>query len=531
LVATILKEAEGRIAELAGLHNASRIVQSCLKHGTEEHRKQVIAELKPKLLYLAQNQYGHFLVKKILHYSKAELPFMLTSFRGKFVALLRHPCGSSVVDDMYHLANRRQKDQMASEFYGPEVALLANLATDELSLSNVLEKATSAQRAAILTHVYMKLTPILDKGLVDAHLVHFVIREFFQFAAPGAIQEAAQNLAGPHLLHLVHTREGSAAAVNVICASNPKGRKKIVKALKGRVAQCAIEEHGHIALLCLFAIVDDTVLVDKNVTKEMIQSLKDICLNKFGKRIILRLLNPAKVDYIPENIQKLLKPEDRIVKASNLKLPSLEDSDEELENLEEEEEAEEEEEEEQEVCKKPLEVKCKELLFGSSKLAQKLVKLCTEESMELICSPHGSEIVMEVVRRSENNDFEDKVSAEEIDAFFGSLVTLVAEASEAMGGSSSASEEEEKEENKEKKKGGDSSSVLENFYGSRTLQKLVSFSCKEGKSTFAKKLWEGAAEQYSSKWVGSHAEKVLRAYTECPTKKISNKAKKLLASK
>ena len=56
----------------------------------------------------------------------------------------------------------------------------------------------------MLTHIYMKLSPILDKGLVDAQVIHFIIREFLQFAAPGAIQEATQHLSGDKLLHMVH---------------------------------------------------------------------------------------------------------------------------------------------------------------------------------------------------------------------------------------------------------------------------------------------------------------------------------------
>ena len=54
---------------------------------------------------------------------------MLNAFRGHIVALLRHPSGASVVDELYEAADKRQKEQMASEFYGPEVALLANLGT------------------------------------------------------------------------------------------------------------------------------------------------------------------------------------------------------------------------------------------------------------------------------------------------------------------------------------------------------------------------------------------------------------------
>ncbi|QDZ19105.1 Pumilio-like protein [Chloropicon primus] len=486
LVGMILKKSEGRLAELASLHSASRVVQSCLKFGNEEHKQQVISELKPKLLDLAQNQYGHFLVKKILAYSKEELSYMLNTFRGQIVALLRHPCGSSVVDDLYHMSNARQKEQMASEFYGPEVALLANLATDELKLSSLLERASSAQKAAILTHIFMKLSPILDKGLVDAHVVHFVIRELLQFAAPGAIQEAAQNLAGPHLLHLVHTKEGSEAAANVICASDAKSRKKIVKALKGHVLKCAVEDCGHIVLLSLLGVVDDTVLVDKIVVKELVPGLEELCLSKFGKRILLRLLAPERTKYIPKNVLEVLTPSEKVVKASNLKLPSLDDSDdEELELVEEDEDA-----KEQTVCKKPLETKCRELLFGSSKLALELIDVCTEKAKALMCSPHGSEVLTELVLVCENGISGKKIPEDKVTGFFDSLTAAV------------AYEE------------GDS--VLQDFYATRMLAQIVHASHSDGKKVFAKKLWKDVAKDKKRAWKDTHAEKILRAFGKYP---------------
>jgi len=483
LVGMILTKSKGRIAELAGLHSASRVIQSCLKHGNKEQRKQVIAELKPKLLELAQNQYGHFLVKKVLSYDKGELNHMLNSVRGHVVALLRHPCGSSVVDDLYHASNSRQKEQLASEFYGPEVALLANLATDELKLSSLLERASSAQRAAILTHIFTKLTPILDKGLVDAHLVHFVIRELLNFAAPGAIQEAAQSLAGPHLLHLVHTREGSEAAANVVFASDAKGRKKIVKALKGHVLKCASEDHGHVVLLCLLGVVDDTVLVDKVLVKELVPGLKELCLNKFGKRVLLRLLAPSKAKYIPENVREILDPGEKVARASNLRLPTLDDSDDDDLDLEEDAGA---DGTGLSVCKKPLETKCRELLFGSSKLAAELAACCAGAAVEMLCSPHGSEVLAELLLVCENGFSGKEIPEGKAGAFLDALVAAV-----------------EDEESGKK--------VLDNFYGSRAVRNLVVVSGSEGKSVFAKKL-HPLVKKKAKKWKGSHAEKIVRAY-------------------
>ena len=36
LVGQVLKKVEGKVAELAGSHTASRVIQACVKHGTPE---------------------------------------------------------------------------------------------------------------------------------------------------------------------------------------------------------------------------------------------------------------------------------------------------------------------------------------------------------------------------------------------------------------------------------------------------------------------------------------------------------------
>ena len=70
LVQLILDRSKGRVAELSKMHSSSRVVQSCLKFGSTQHRDQIVEELKPELVALAQSQYGHFLVKKILSMSE-----------------------------------------------------------------------------------------------------------------------------------------------------------------------------------------------------------------------------------------------------------------------------------------------------------------------------------------------------------------------------------------------------------------------------------------------------------------------------
>jgi hypothetical protein len=163
LVTAILAKCQGRLAELAGSHSASRIIQSCAKYGTAAERAAILKELQPKLLELAKSPYGHFVVSKLVALApKEQLPGaqqppalpctteppsflrrpppsplwtsgralgcmrtrspasmaptrhvvvsflpprahagLLKAFRGHLGELLRHPAGCQVVDDLY----------------------------------------------------------------------------------------------------------------------------------------------------------------------------------------------------------------------------------------------------------------------------------------------------------------------------------------------------------------------------------------------------------------------------------------------
>ena len=124
----------------------------------------------------------------------------------------------------------------------------------------------------------------------------------------------------------------------------------------------------------------------------------------------------------------------------------------------------------------------------------------------MACSPHGSAVLTEVLLACESGTLSERVPEEKKEAYLESLVGLVGV--EQEGGS-----------------------VLDDFYGSRTLQNLVVVSCSEGKSVFAKKFWTEVAESKCAEWKGTHAEKILRAYSKSSIKKAAQKASKHLSKK
>lgn len=59
-------QVKGRVAELALNHKASRILQSCAKHGTAENRAAMLEEVLPQFLELTKSCYASFLLKKLI---------------------------------------------------------------------------------------------------------------------------------------------------------------------------------------------------------------------------------------------------------------------------------------------------------------------------------------------------------------------------------------------------------------------------------------------------------------------------------
>lgn len=61
-----LLQVQGRVADLAMSHTASRVIQACAKHGSDSERQQILTEVTPRVVDLAKSSYGHFLLCKLI---------------------------------------------------------------------------------------------------------------------------------------------------------------------------------------------------------------------------------------------------------------------------------------------------------------------------------------------------------------------------------------------------------------------------------------------------------------------------------
>ena len=65
-------QVHGKVLELAGHHTASRIIQFCVKYGSEQQRKALMAEVRASMVELSKGKHGHHLVEKLIAISKRE---------------------------------------------------------------------------------------------------------------------------------------------------------------------------------------------------------------------------------------------------------------------------------------------------------------------------------------------------------------------------------------------------------------------------------------------------------------------------
>lgn len=114
----------GKCVDIIFKHDASRIIQCCLKYGTQDQRNSIAAELKDHFVAISKSQYGKFIVSKVLRFCKDYRAAVISSFYGNVRKLIRHKDASLVIEECYsQFCNANQRNALLQEFYGPEFML------------------------------------------------------------------------------------------------------------------------------------------------------------------------------------------------------------------------------------------------------------------------------------------------------------------------------------------------------------------------------------------------------------------------
>ncbi|ORX64151.1 ARM repeat-containing protein [Basidiobolus meristosporus CBS 931.73] len=378
LISDLMALVKGRVVEVIFKHDASRVIQTCLKYGNPEHRNQIASELKGRYLELSKSMYGKFIVIKILHYCPKYREHVIKEFYGKVRKLIRHKEASEIIEEAFgQFANSAQRHALVEEFYGPEFALFKS--ADKKSLDDIL-KEKPEKKESILKHLNETISAILDKGTINHSIVHRAMYEYLTHTDANGVQEMIAIIK-EQVAEILHTKDGAQVAMLCLLYATPKDRKVIVKSFKPFVQKICQEEYGHMVLLRLFDVVDDTVLVNKNIISEICNTLDEIVNDKYGRRVVLYLLAGRSPKYIsPDNIT-LLQTGDEVRATTSKKEPAA---------------------------------RSKELLNA---ISPALLKYVSENLGSMLREPFPSQVCFEVFRNA----------AGDKSALFDALKTLIAE--------------------------------------------------------------------------------------------------------
>ncbi|CAI9771083.1 unnamed protein product [Fraxinus pennsylvanica] len=500
-VSEALKKMKGKIPEIASSHVSSRVLQTCVKHCTQDERNALFAELRPHFISLVSNTYAVHLVTKMLdNASKEQLAEFISSLHGHVASLLRQMVGSLVIEHAYSLGSATQKQALLMELYSPELQLFKDLVTmKETRLVDVISKL-QLQKSSVLRHMASVLQPILEKGILDHSIVHTALMEYLSVADESSAADVIQHLSGPGLVRVIHTKDGSRLGILCVKHGNAKERKKIIKGTKGHIDKIVHDRYGSMVLVCILSIVDDTKLISKIIIKELKGNLKELILDQNGRRPFLQLLHP--------NCPRYFSPDDLI--SLSLSIPSIRNKGESDTNPKDDEAIEEDTNGEgktsntsvhlNEGGKKDSFTRRQELLVHSG-LAEKLIDACHEMAGELLRSKFGKEIIYEVAIGGADGILHPTLD-DKLATLHEAIVSL------AVQPKLDDAEEEH---------------ILEQFHSSRTIRKLV-LDCP----TFASALWENALKGKCATWVKGHSSKVINAFLETSDSKIKELAKEEL---
>ncbi|KAK4512687.1 Mitochondrial import inner membrane translocase subunit tim8 [Mucor velutinosus] len=357
LMAKMMSIIGGKVQDVIFKHDASRMIQTCLKKGNAEQRNQIAEELKGKYVELSKSMYGKFIVMKAIEYCHKQRDNILREFRNNVRKLIRHKEASTVIETFYsQYANAAQRHELLAEFYGPEMTLFSN-GGGAKTLDDLLA-AFPDKKEPVLKHMAEMLRGCLDKGTITNSIVHKALYQYMTLADDKGREEMMGHLK-ESLQEIVHTREGAWVAMICLSIAAPKDRKNIIKAFKPFLVKIASDEYGYLVLLRLLDVTDDTVLVSKAVLGELSKHATELFADKFGRRFFMYILAGRNTRYLsPETVQ-LLKEGDKI-----------------------------------RVSKKEPEIRAQEILKATS---PQLIKLVTENAAILMREKLSSQVVQEIM--------------------------------------------------------------------------------------------------------------------------------------
>ena len=198
-------------------HDASRIVQTLLKVGSQGVRQNIAEEMKGHYVALAKSAYARNTVLKVLLYLYVLLfngggwgalcfnrlcvsrPAMrkavIREFYGHVIPMLRHKEASLVIEEIFlEYAKQNERLSLLEEFYGPEFSLFKTTENSEPKTLGEIKQSHPEKMPAILKNLQQTIQDMINKGTVRFNIAHHAIMEFMTHAPVAQVQVRPPHL-------------------------------------------------------------------------------------------------------------------------------------------------------------------------------------------------------------------------------------------------------------------------------------------------------------------------------------------------
>lgn len=283
-----------RIKVLLFKHDGSRIIQFCISAGTKEQRQVLYNELMPYFTKLITEKYGKNILIRLLKFVSESKSHMRTVFisHESYFNWLVHKEGHVVLNIIFSkYSNSTERKEMIDATYGKAIQILS----DDI-------KADSKNQE-FLQELVQKKYKILSKFIESCskkgffgeyHLAHAITLLLINFSCDNSFTHdqilMALEPTKEYLVQMALTKEGSQCFRLLTSMMSVKSRKALILECKQSLQMLLNDENGHLALISLISVTDDTCTLHKQIISKII-NIPLVELGKYGKKVLLFILS------------------------------------------------------------------------------------------------------------------------------------------------------------------------------------------------------------------------------------------------
>lgn len=305
--------------DFAYAHDTTRVLQSCLQHGTAAQRRVVYEEVKLKVAEMAQSKYARNMVLKLIKYGERDIKDYCIENMGNIRKLVRSSFGQSILEYAYNqFAQAGQRNGIVSTMYGKSYVKLSKMETNP-TLITVIEKNPDFMET-ILKDFMDDLKALTEKEVMKQTVSHRAFLDFFNLclyllSSPKfadkrkKIEEIREELIDDlkaSVIHMIHTPDGAKAGLHCLWFGSAKDRKLILKTMKEFLEKVATSDAGYLLILGAIDSVDDTVLVRKQLILPLCKDIDKLISDPVARKIFWYILSPRdRRAFLPDQIKLL----------------------------------------------------------------------------------------------------------------------------------------------------------------------------------------------------------------------------------